>query len=81
MHGAIVSLVGRSVQLMKRVRMEPEFTLVGGILRFERMVEVMRKELSADVNVPPPDLVQFVSALGAALLGQRRLARATSATT
>lgn len=29
MHGAIVSLVGRSVQLMKRVQMEPEFTLIG----------------------------------------------------
>ena len=34
MHGAIASLVDRSVQLMKRVQMEPEFTLIGGILRF-----------------------------------------------
>ena len=73
MHGAIVSLVGRSVQLMKRVRMEPEFTLIGGILRFRRMADVIRKELGVDVNVPPGDLVQFTSALGAAILGQRRL--------
>ena len=73
MHGAIVSLVGRSVQLMKRVRMEPEFTLIGGILRFRRMVDVIRKELQAEVNVPEGDLVQFTSALGAALLGFRRL--------
>ncbi len=73
MHGAIVSLVGRSVQLMKRVRMEPEFTLIGGILRFERMVDVVRETLKADVNVPKGDLVQFTSAFGAALLGQRRL--------
>ncbi len=73
MHGAIVSLVGRSVQLMKRVRMEPEFTLIGGILRFERMAHVVREQLGADVNVPPGDLVQFVPALGAALLGHRRL--------
>jgi hypothetical protein len=36
MYGAIVSLVGRSVQLLKRVRLEPELTLIGGILRFER---------------------------------------------
>ena len=43
MHGAIVSLVGRSVQLMKRVQMEPEFTLIGGILRFETMVRVVRE--------------------------------------
>jgi predicted CoA-substrate-specific enzyme activase len=73
MHGAIVSLVGRSVQLMKRVRMEPEFTLIGGILRFSRMVDVVREHLNADVNVPEGELVQFTSALGAAILGQRRL--------
>jgi len=73
MHGAIVSLVGRSVQLMKRVGMEPEFTLIGGILRFQRMVDVVRDQLGAAVNVPQGDLVQFVSALGAAVLGRRRL--------
>ena len=77
MHGAIVSLVDRSVQLMKRVRMEPPFTLVGGILRFGRMVDVVRAALSAGavVQVPEGDLVQFTAALGAALLGQRRLRR------
>jgi predicted CoA-substrate-specific enzyme activase len=79
MHGAIVSLVGRSVQLMKRAGMEPEFTLIGGILRFERMVDVVRAELQAEVNVPAGDLVQFVAALGAAYLGQRRLAKAAAA--
>jgi (R)-2-hydroxyacyl-CoA dehydratese activating ATPase len=73
MHGAIVSLVGRSVQLMKRVGMEPEFTLIGGILRFDRMADVVRKQLNAEVNVPPAELVQFTSALGAAILGHRRL--------
>jgi predicted CoA-substrate-specific enzyme activase len=73
MHGAIVSLVGRSVQLMKRVRMEPEFTLIGGILRFSRMVDVVREQLNAEVNVPEGVLVQFTSAYGAAILGQRRL--------
>jgi len=73
MHGAVVSLVGRSVQLLRRVGMEPEFTLVGGILRFERMVGVVREQLQAEVNVAPGELVQFTAALGAALLGQRRL--------
>jgi activator of 2-hydroxyglutaryl-CoA dehydratase len=53
--------------------MEPEFTLIGGILRFRRMIDVIRAELAADVNVPEGDLVQFTSALGAALLGRRRL--------
>jgi predicted CoA-substrate-specific enzyme activase len=41
MQGAIVSLVDRAVQLLKRVQMEPEVTLVGGILRFESMVRLM----------------------------------------
>jgi predicted CoA-substrate-specific enzyme activase len=73
MHGAIVSLVDRAVQLMKRVGLEPEITLMGGILRFERMVDVARKHLGAAVNVPAGDMAQFVSALGAAELGRRRL--------
>lgn len=77
MHGAIVSLVDRSLQLMKRVRMEPPFTLIGGILRFSRMADVVRQALgaSAVVQVPEGDLVQFTAAFGAALLGQRRLRR------
>jgi predicted CoA-substrate-specific enzyme activase len=78
MHGAVVSLVGRSVQLMKRVGMEPEFTLIGGILRFERMADVIREQLASEVNVPQGDLVQFTSALGAAYLGHRRMARLRS---
>jgi predicted CoA-substrate-specific enzyme activase len=73
MHGAIASLVDRSMQLMKRVRMEPEFTLIGGILRFETMVRVISEQLGAQANVPEGDMVQFVSALGAAILGHRRL--------
>jgi (R)-2-hydroxyacyl-CoA dehydratese activating ATPase len=79
MHGAIVSLVGRSVQLMKRVGMEPEFTLIGGILRFDRMADVVRDQLNAEVNVPPAELVQFTSALGAAILGHRRLEQLAAA--
>ena len=73
MQGAIASLVDRSVQLMKRVQMEPEFTLVGGILRFESMANLVREKLGTDVNVPPGDSVQFVAALGAALLARHRL--------
>lgn len=73
MYGAIISLVGRSVQLMKRVRMEPEFTLIGGILRFPTMVDTVKQHLGSEVNVPEGDLVQFTAALGAAILGHRRL--------
>jgi predicted CoA-substrate-specific enzyme activase len=73
MLGAIVSLVDRSVQLMKRVQMQPEVTLAGGILRFETMAHIIREKLAMEVNLPAGDLVQFVGALGAAALGQKRL--------
>jgi predicted CoA-substrate-specific enzyme activase len=73
MYGAIESLVDRSVQLMKRVRMEPEFTLIGGILRFETMAEVIKENLKTDVNVPDGDMVQFTAAFGAAILARLRL--------
>jgi len=72
MHGAMVSLIERSIRLMKRVRMEPEFTLVGGIARFPTIVKVMSEQLGAGVNRPPDDLVQFTAAIGAALLARRR---------
>ncbi|HYW72511.1 MAG TPA: acyl-CoA dehydratase activase [Pyrinomonadaceae bacterium] len=73
MHGAISSLVDRSVQLMKRVQMEAEYTLIGGILRFNTMARVVREKLKAEVNVPPGEMVQYATALGAAILGHQRL--------
>ncbi len=73
MNGAMVSLVDRSVQLMRRVRMEPEVTLAGGILRFELMARVIRERLDLEVNLPPDDLVQYVGAIGAAALAHLRL--------
>jgi len=77
MHGAISSLVDRSVQLMKRVQMEPEYTLIGGILRFGTMARVVREKLNAEVNVPEGEMVQFTTALGAAILGHQRLRKLT----
>lgn len=73
MRGAIESLVDRSVQLMRRVRAEAEFTLIGGILRFETMAQAVSQRLKSEVNVPDSETVQFVAALGAAILGRRRL--------
>jgi predicted CoA-substrate-specific enzyme activase len=73
MQGAIESLTGRSVQLMKRVRAEPEYTLIGGIMRFETMARSVSEALEAEVNVPESDMVQYASALGCAILARRRL--------
>ena len=79
MHGAMASLIEKSVRLMKRVQMEPEFTLVGGIMRFPTMVRVMREHLSEGVNVPPGELVQYTGAIGAAVLARRRLEKLQAA--
>jgi predicted CoA-substrate-specific enzyme activase len=76
MHGAMVSLVERAVQLLKRVRIEPECTVVGGILRFPTMVTEVARALGHPINVPEGDSVQFVNALGAAVLGQKRVREA-----
>ncbi|HSJ33366.1 MAG TPA: acyl-CoA dehydratase activase [Longimicrobiales bacterium] len=79
MLGAMQSLTEKCVRLMKRVQMEPEFTLVGGIMRFPAMSRVLREQLPEGVNVPPEDLVQFTGALGAAVLARRRLQRLAQA--
>jgi predicted CoA-substrate-specific enzyme activase len=81
LHGAIASLVDRSVQLLRRVRMEPEVVLVGGILRFETMARLLEEKLGLAVRVPAGDLVQFTGALGAAVLARRRYLRLQGAPT
>jgi activator of 2-hydroxyglutaryl-CoA dehydratase len=73
MQGAIESLGERSIQLMRRVQLEPEYTLVGGILRYESMSKMLKERLGSAVNVPAEDIVQMVGALGAAVLAQRRM--------
>jgi (R)-2-hydroxyacyl-CoA dehydratese activating ATPase len=75
MLGAMQSLIEKCVRLMKRVQMESEFTLVGGIMRFPAMRQMLRSHLPGGVNVPPEDMVQFTGALGAAVLAGRRLQR------
>jgi (R)-2-hydroxyacyl-CoA dehydratese activating ATPase len=75
LHGAMASLVDRSVQLLKRARVEPEVVLVGGILRFETMVRLLSEKLGVAVQVPAGDMVQLNGALGAAVLARKRLLR------
>jgi len=73
MQGAIESLTARAVQLIRRVKAEPEYTLIGGIMRFSTMARTVQEMLKSEVNVPGGDMVQYISALGAAVLGHVRL--------
>jgi predicted CoA-substrate-specific enzyme activase len=73
--GAIVALGGRAVQLMKRVGLEAEYALAGGMTQNAAMVTALSKRLDAPLNLPPQGLGQFNGAYGAALLGLRRAER------
>jgi predicted CoA-substrate-specific enzyme activase len=73
MYGAGVSLTQRSVQLLKRIKIEPEVTLAGGILRWRLIVDAIRDQLKTEVNVAEGDLPQYMAALGCAILGHIRL--------
>ena len=67
------SLSERAVALLKRVGIEPEITLVGGMSRQRGMVKALSEALTMPVNTP--ENPEIVNALGAALLAKRRLER------
>lgn len=75
MQGAISALSGRAVQLMKRVGLEPDFALAGGMTQNAAMVAAIAAKLDAPLNLPPQGLGQFNGAFGAVLLGLRRVER------
>jgi len=76
MYGAGMSLTKRSVQLLKRLNVEPQVTLVGGIMRWGVMAKAIREELKMNANVAAGDMPQFTAALGCAILGHIRLRKA-----
>ena len=73
MLGAGMSLTQRSVQLLKRIKIENEVTLVGGILRWGNLVKAIEELIKTPVNVADDDMPQYVAALGCAILGHIRL--------
>lgn len=73
MYGAVLSLAGRAVQLMKRVGMEPEVTFVGGMSRNEAFVKALTAALGGGVNVPGGGGGQFNGGVGACLLALDRV--------
>jgi len=65
------SLADRGLSLLKRVGLDGEVTFIGGVARQAGMVLALREKLGVPVNVP--DAPEFMTALGAALLGLQRL--------
>jgi predicted CoA-substrate-specific enzyme activase len=68
------SLAERAGALLKRVGMQKELTLIGGVARQRGMVKALEERLQVQVRVPED--CDSVCALGAALLGRQRLAAA-----
>jgi predicted CoA-substrate-specific enzyme activase len=64
------SLTDRAIALLKTVGIEEQIAFIGGVAVQEGMVASLQERLGLKVNVP--DEPQFVSALGAALLGKKR---------
>jgi len=71
LYGVHLSLASRALALLKRVGLEDEITFVGGVARQKGMVKALEETLKKKVNVSAEP--EMVGALGAALLGLRRL--------
>jgi predicted CoA-substrate-specific enzyme activase len=67
------SLADRALSLLKRVGLDGEVTLIGGVALQAGMVAALRDKLGLTVNVPEEP--QLTTALGAAVLGLQRLQR------
>jgi activator of 2-hydroxyglutaryl-CoA dehydratase len=64
------SLADRALSLLKRVGLDGEVTLIGGVALQAGMVAALRERLGVPVSVP--EAPQATTALGAALLGLQR---------
>ncbi len=71
--GAMVSLGGRAIQLMRRVGLEPGYMLTGGMTRNAAMIKALESSLGDVFHVAPDGLGQLNGAYGAAFLGLRRV--------
>lgn len=71
LRGVHLSLAGRALALLKRVKLEPEVTFVGGASRQEGMVLALEQTLNMPVNVCEDS--ELACAIGAALLSLIRL--------
>ncbi|HEY5162678.1 MAG TPA: 6-hydroxycyclohex-1-ene-1-carbonyl-CoA dehydrogenase [Terriglobales bacterium] len=72
LRGIHESLAERAGGLLKRVGMDGEVTFIGGVARQEGIIRALEERLGVKVNVPPD--CDYVCAMGAALLGLKRVA-------
>lgn len=71
MNGIYQSLADRAALLLKRVGIDNQLVFIGGVATQAGMVRALEQRLKVPVTVPQD--CEFVCALGAALLGAKRL--------
>jgi predicted CoA-substrate-specific enzyme activase len=71
--GVFLSLSQRAYSLMRYVGIQPEITLVGGLVRNVGMVKALRETVGLPVNVAPEAF--YAAAIGSAVLGHSRLVK------
>lgn len=74
--GAHRAIVGRVLSLARTLKPESEVTLTGGVVHNPAFVRILEDELGFRINAGPDN--EYAGALGAALLGRYRLARAAA---
>jgi len=70
--GAMLSIASRALALLKRIGVEPEVTLTGGVGLNVGMVQALEESLGQKINVDP-ERGLYAGALGAAILAQMRV--------
>jgi (R)-2-hydroxyacyl-CoA dehydratese activating ATPase len=75
--GVFLSLSQRAYSLMRYVGIQPEVTLVGGLVRDVGMVKALRDTVGMEINVAPD--AYYAAALGSAILGHSRLLKLAQA--
>ena len=75
--GIFLSLAQRTQSLMRYVGVQPEVTLVGGLVHNPGMLQALEKTTSLKVNVSPTG--HYAAAIGSALLGYQRLQKLRAA--
>ena len=75
--GVFLSLAQRAHSLMRYVGIQPEVTLVGGLVRSNGMVKALRDTIGMEVNISADSY--YAAALGAAILGHARLRKLRTA--
>jgi predicted CoA-substrate-specific enzyme activase len=68
--GVFVSIANRATTLLKRVGINPELTLAGGLVHNDGMIEALQQITGLKINVSK--MGHYSGALGAAILGYRR---------